>query len=657
MRALSLAVTALVLAEAAPSAWAQTPSNLPQVEHPAPKMAAKIPASAFADQNGYSEPMLSPDGAAIAVRSISKGTVSVAVIDAVSREVRARFSVPGMSELRWFRWAGSSRLLISLATAVPLMGEEVRISRLETFDVRNSQIDLVGLKKMGFVGDDLQYVDPKGEYVQLAVQKSIFDYPEVWRFQLASASDHSGQLIQPAKDGVLTWMSDSTGVVRMGFEATGFGAVKVWYRAKPEEKLRKIAKITESTTDEELWDVVRIVSGSDEGYVLRKGDSGRVELRKFNYATRTAGESVYAAPGWDVERVELDDQDKPLAAYYTDDRKRVVWFDPRYKSLQKRLENALKGKDVRIVSRAENGSRAIVWAGHEDDPGGYYIYTAAKATLDPFSAIRAGLDPADLASPKPVTYTTRDKQQIHAYLTLPRGRTTKKLPLILLPHGGPYGVRDSLDFDAEVQFLANRGYAVLQPNFRGSGGYGEDFEKLGDGQIGRAMQDDLDDAMDWAVAQGLADPARVCVVGSSYGGYAALWAVTRNPERYRCAASLAGVTDLKKQLNYSDDFVSSQRARKWRARYTGDAKFDLAQVSPLAQLPRLTRPVLLGHGDADSVVPFTQFKLMRDAAKRAGKPVQPIAFAGEGHGFSKPENFTKWLEALEVFLAKNNPAD
>jgi dipeptidyl aminopeptidase/acylaminoacyl peptidase len=163
----------------------------------------------------------------------------------------------------------------------------------------------------------------------------------------------------------------------------------------------------------------------------------------------------------------------------------------------------------------------LVVAGGEADPGVLYVYTPDERQLDIFSEFRPEMNFGHLAKPKPVDYKARDGTRVTAYLTLPRGRGAKKLPLILLPHGGPYGVQDQLRYDDEVQLLANRGYAVLQPNYRGSSGYGLQFSRLGDGQIGSKMQDDIDDAMDWAVAQGIADPNRVCVVGGSYGGYAA----------------------------------------------------------------------------------------------------------------------------------------
>jgi dipeptidyl aminopeptidase/acylaminoacyl peptidase len=229
--------------------------------------------------------------------------------------------------------------------------------------------------------------------------------------------------------------------------------------------------------------------------------------------------------------------------------------------------------------------------------------------------------------------------------------------LIILPHGGPYGVRDTLDYNTEVQFLANRGYAVLQPNFRGSDSYGEEYYKRGEGQIGRAMQDDLDDGMDWLEKEGTIDPARVCVVGTSYGGYAAMWSVIRNPERYRCAASFAGVTDFKSQLKYDGKFVKSRYARAWRDKVRGAEDFDLDTVSPAQNAEKLTRPLLIAHGDEDSTVPYSQFTKMMKALKKAKKTVDNHTYKGEGHGFDDSVNKKDWLDRLEAFLAKHNPAN
>jgi dipeptidyl aminopeptidase/acylaminoacyl peptidase len=219
-------------------------------------------------------------------------------------------------------------------------------------------------------------------------------------------------------------------------------------------------------------------------------------------------------------------------------------------------------------------------------------------------------------------------------------------------------VRDKLQYNDEVQLLANRGYAVLQPNFRGSGGYGEAFEEKGNGQIGRGMQDDIDDAMDWAVEQGIADAGRVCVVGGSYGGYAAIWSVIRNPERYRCAASWAGVTDWDRMLRYDRKFFSRGKYyREWSRTVRGEDVKNLKDVSPYRAAEQLNRPLLLAHGTKDNVVPFKQYTQFEKASRKA--PVKPttLVIKDEGHSFSKPENEKAWYDALEGFLMKHNPPD
>jgi len=584
------------------------------------------------------------------------GKTSIAILDSEQRKLVFHLNVGEKDELEWFRWAGSERLLAAISSTSHLYGEEISYSRIMGFDLRTQTFANIVMKHMGPVGDDLLYTDPAGQYVLLSIQKSIFDWPSVWRFDLDRKDEEQATQVQAVKDGVFRWYCDDQGNVRMGLEFTG-SKLKVWYRKLPGDDLKVAVRLTKDDFEDKVWDVVKLFAGSDEGYILKKAGN-TVALRKFNFATRTPGDIVYQNPQWDLTDFDVGLDGKPRAAFYIDDKMRAVWFDDQWKTLHARLEKALPGTDIWVTSRAIDDSRMLIYSGREDDPGALYLYTAAKRSLEFLGDYRPQIDHALLATPKPIAFTARDKTVIHGYLTLPRGRPAKGLPLIILPHGGPYGIRDILAFDDDVQFLANRGYAVLQPNYRGSGGFGDDFDKLGDGQIGRRMQDDLDDGMEWLVQQGIADPHRVCVVGASYGGYAALWAVIRNPERYRCAVSFAGVTNWKKQLSYSVRAIDKDEWRDWAKKVRGDdEKFDLDSISPAKQIARLTRPVLLVHGDKDSRVPFSQFKEMRDAAQRAKAPVEPLVFAGEGHGFDKPEDRQRWFENLEAFLARNNPAN
>jgi dipeptidyl aminopeptidase/acylaminoacyl peptidase len=224
-----------------------------------------------------------------------------------------------------------------------------------------------------------------------------------------------------------------------------------------------------------------------------------------------------------------------------------------------------------------------------------------------------------------------------------------------MPHGGPFA-RDEWVYDPMVQFLANRGYAVLQPQFRGSTGFGKEFVSKGYGEWGRRMQDDLDDAVDWLVASGRADARRVCIVGASYGGYAALWGAIRSPERYRCAASIAGVTDIEMQLKANrKSFSATRYFREWRTKVQGRTDVDLRAVSPLAQAARLRTPLLLAHGEKDERVSVRQGQLMVAALEANKADVTSVFYKKGGHSFSSTEDFADFLARLEAFLAKNNP--
>jgi dipeptidyl aminopeptidase/acylaminoacyl peptidase len=331
-------------------------------------------------------------------------------------------------------------------------------------------------------------------------------------------------------------------------------------------------------------------------------------------------------------------------------------MDPALSKLQAELDASFPGREAWVVSRSRDEKKVIIWAGSSSDPGRFFVEDLGTGDIKLLAEVNEKLRKQRLSPSRYVDYTARDGTRIYGYLTLPVGREPKNLPLVIMPHGGPYGVRDNGDYDSEVQFLANRGYAVLQPNYRGSASYGTEFSEKGEGQWGRKMQDDIDDGMDWLAGQGTIDPKRVCIVGGSYGGYAALWGATRNPERYRCAASFAGVTDVERQVKYARGFMGRKSGKSWLDKVRGDKSFDLGTVSPLANVARLKVPVLIAHGDEDQRVPLKQSSLYVKALQQANKQHEFHLYKGEGHGLSKSENLKDYLERLGAFLAKHNPA-
>ena len=640
----------------------QPPSALATVVAPAQAAAKaepaspppRLPTSLLGKLPFVSNPKLSPDGTHLAAFVTLNNRSLIGVFDLAAGT--NQLINPGEKlDLRWFRWAGNDRVLISVGSMVPWEGEDILQTRLVAFEVSTRQQRFIGGKTEGADGDDVLWIDPEGKSILLSYQETIYDYPSVSLIDLAK---NRSKTVVAARDYLWDWYADNKGVVRAGLIFSD-DTWKLIYRAKEGDGFRTIMK------DKETGCIFyRIYEGSDDGYcILRNDASGRDALFRYNFATRKRGDMVFEAPGVNVDDFDTKEETPDLvAAWYTDDRPRTHWFDPALADLQqmidKAVNNAVGDRMATIVSHSRDNSRLLIHMGGSNDPGRYYVFDQSDGVMKLFAQANEKLRPAQLTTTSYTRYKARDGLEVPAYLTLPPGRTAKGLPLVIMPHGGPYDIRDDGTYDVEVQFFANRGYAVLQPEYRGSGGYGEAYDKKGEGQWGRAMQDDLDDGMDWLAKQGTIDPKRVCIIGGSYGGYAAMWGAIRNPERYRCAASFAGVSDLKRQIKYSNGFFRSQRYKDdWRKTVQGDDKFDLATVSPLFAADKLQVPLLLFHGDDDQRVPYKQSKLMAEALTKAGKPFEFITLKGEGHGFSSDANLQAWLDKLDAFLAKYNPVN
>jgi dipeptidyl aminopeptidase/acylaminoacyl peptidase len=291
----------------------------------------------------------------------------------------------------------------------------------------------------------------------------------------------------------------------------------------------------------------------------------------------------------------------------------------------------------------------------KDTPGFAFVDLDAKKA-DWIGPQYAGLQASDIAPTRAVTYRAADGMELSGYLTLPRGKAEKGLPLVVLPHGGPAS-RDTPGFDWWAQAIVSRGYAVLQVNFRGSSGFGRAFQEAGYGQWGRKMQTDLSDGVRWLAGQGVIDPKRVCIVGASYGGYAALAGATLDPEPYRCAASVAGPSDLRKMVAYSRSRGGQLSLRYW-TRFMGAEDLRdpiLSQISPALQVEKVKIPVLLVHGRDDTVIPLEQSQFMAEALRKAGKPVELVVLKGDDHGLSRGETRLQMLQSVVSFLETHNP--
>lgn len=317
------------------------------------------------------------------------------------------------------------------------------------------------------------------------------------------------------------------------------------------------------------------------------------------------------------------------------------------------LINAFPEHAVRFDGISRDGRYVLLRVYSDIDPGSYYLFDRQANKAKFLLAAMQWIKPEQMSPMDPFSFTARDGTKIHGYLTVPRGSTGKNLPLILHPHGGPHGPRDTWGFNPEVQFLASRGYAVLQVNFRGSGGYGNAFERKGYGNWGTSMIDDMTDAVDWAVRSGIADPDRLCTYGASYGGYAALQSVVREPDRYQCAIGYVGVYSLP--LMFKDgDIPKTDSGRSYLQRVLPDSTAEQHAQSSVFNVERLRVPLMLVHGERDERVPMSQYRALKSALVEAGRPPEvEILEPKEGHGFQDLDNNVRLYTAMEAFLDKH----
>ncbi|MES2054681.1 MAG: S9 family peptidase [Pseudomonadota bacterium] len=626
-----------------------TPGTVQAADRPIP---IPIPVETFADTPFLSRPVLSPDGTRIAAFAAADDKNRLLVFPA-DKDAGRQVVELGEATLSDIQWAGNERVLVTVTTNMDWYGTPIPIWRLFAVELAAGTVKMLDPKSRGIMAGDILHVDPDGGWLLVASQDDVLSTPSVKRIELATGKVTK---IEKERPNVWNWFADQSGVVRAGisYDADRW---TMWYRATAEEPLKPIRRKEKPSGDDGAVDGVRFMSSADDGIILTNARTGRFGAYAYNFRTGTIGAAIYENPEVDITSVVVDPRSGVINGIsYTDDRFRISWLDAGKRVLQTKLDRALKNAENIVLNGSRDGNRLLVWSGSGADPGAYYVYDRAENKMFPVAKPYDKLADVTLAPVAPVKYAARDGLSIPGYLTLPLGREAKDLPLIVMPHGGPHA-RDTWDYDPYVQFLASRGYAVLQPNFRGSTGYGKDYVEKGYGQWGRAMQDDVDDGVDWLIKTGKVDAKRVCIMGISYGGYAAMWGAIRNPERYRCAVSLAGVMDVPGMLRFDRRSFSAPRYFKaWQAKVEGAEKQDLNAVSPLAQSTRLTIPVFIAHGEKDDNVPAKQSHQMIAALKKRGVAADAAFYPTAKHGLQKREDIIDFLKRLEAFLAKHNPA-
>lgn len=351
--------------------------------------------------------------------------------------------------------------------------------------------------------------------------------------------------------------------------------------------------------------------------------------------------------------IYADDGRTPVGSFFMHGKLRTAFFDEKSPTarLYRKLERSFPGSSIAITSGTRDGRLKVVHAWSDTSPGDFFLFDTTSNAADLIFSRRSWLDPATLAPSEPVTLRARDGMALHGYLTRPRAGRDAPMPTVVMPHGGPFGIFDGWEVNDEAEMLVRAGYAVLRLNYRGSGNYGRAFRHAGARQWGRKMQDDLTDATRWAIEQKIADPQRICLYGASYGAYASLMGVAKEPDLYRCAAGYVGVYDLA--LMHKQDSRESRSSRTWAEDWISDDRADLAEVSPNLLAQRIRVPVFLAAGGKDEIAPQAHSERMEKALKAAGVPVETLYVRTEGHGFYTEANQRTYYTRLLDFLSRH----
>jgi dipeptidyl aminopeptidase/acylaminoacyl peptidase len=641
------ALCVLVLALASAPAW------------PAPPQVA-----AFARRGDVEGVAISPDGRYVSWLSADGDKRVVLVHDRSVKESVKAVMASGDKEfdVTWCSWANKERLLCGFSANVREAELVYTITRLVAVNADGSKTKVLMQNSSAggsqFQDEILDWTPADPDTVLIAAQGSEFmltdpmkevigtnvhEFPSVFELNVYNGKL---RLRLPDHGPIRRFVSDAHGNVRIG---SGISDLNYLYFAKldGDSSWRQLVKFEAfSRADQSL---IPIAVGRQPNTMYAMGSSdGRKALWEIDLTDRVAPQIVFSHPQVDVDRALFERDGRMIGVFYELDRPFVHYTDPHAQLVMDAVNKSLPGTFNTLEDSTPDEKVYVIRAMSDVDAGTYYVLDTTAGRMERLGSAYPELVPQGLAHMRSVAFAARDGTRIPGYLTVPPGAKAEHLPLIVMPHGGPIA-RDSWEFDFLLQFLVSRGYAVLQMNFRGSGGFGDDWYWAAHQDWGGLTYDDITDGARWVVKEGIADPKRMCIVGWSFGGYAALLGAVRNSDLYRCSVSIAGVSDLTELEFDARKFVGGQIARKQIGTDSAKLKAD----SPRRHAETVNIPILMIHGDRDANVEVDQSQMMAKALDRANKPYEFIRIKGATHYMQRASERVTLLTAIEKFLATN----
>jgi len=496
--------------------------------------------------------------------------------------------------------------------------------------------------KVGLI-DDLKN---NPDEMLMAMNKRDKRFFDVYRINI---NNGDMEMIVENPGNIVGWFTDHEGTLRVVTTSDGVNT-SILYREKESDPFKTIITTSFKET------IAPLFFTYDNKYIYVSSNIGRDKQAIFKYDIASAEflEKIYEHPEVDVFiLLKSDKKEKITGIAYHTDKRHYCFFDQERGELQENLEKRLPGYEVIITDRSRDENKVIVRTYSDRNRGAYYFYDLSTSDFMKLVEVSPWLEEKYMTDVQPIKYASRDGLTINGYLTLPKGLAPKNLPVVIHPHGGPW-YRDYWTYNPEVQFLANRGYAVLQMNFRGSTGYGRKFWELGFKEWGKKMQDDITDGVNWLIEQGIADPQRIGIYGGSYGGYATLAGLTFTPDLYTCGVDYVGVSNILSWLKAIPPYWEPMREMFYEM--VGDPEKDkelLEAASPLFHVDKIKVPVFIAQGANDPRVPKAESDQMVEALKVRGIEVPYMVKDNEGHGFANEENRFDFYRAMEEFLGEH----
>lgn len=666
-----LMVAALLATTAAVPGMAQTEDSKSDIVVTAQK--GRVATEVFGKRPFMRQPTLSPDGSKLAVMMSANGIDNLGWIDLASPGkpnlfARAEeYREAGDRTIAGWRWVGNRTIVFTLASREIINGQRGDVTRLVAYDLETKKLTPIAWEGAAFGGGSILSVDHEKETFLLA-RSTLKDFVVSPGPEVVNVDVRSGKFSMVQRPNVFAerWMVDGMNTVRASTGQAENGKERLMYRSGSDGVLKTLVNEKDPTfTSSNI--VPEVFLRQADIALATSNKSGFRRLYRVNMATMELSEKpVFEVPGYDLPDIQDGGAVIPnrarnglLGVTYTDTKDRIKWFDPKLAQIQAFFDEDFGKDNARFVSADDNFDKLVMLIGETNEPGGYYLYDVATGKLNLLGWYHPILKDAALNPMETIRYKASDGMEIPAVVTYPRHRKDRKnLPVVVMPHGGPFGVRDKEEFGFFPwhQAVAELGYVVIQPNYRGSGGYGSEFIKEGrkpDG-YGKRMQDDLNDAVTHFSNVGLIDKSRACIMGWSYGGYATARGAQRDPDVWKCAIAGAGVYDFPMMKAFDTNTFGS-----FGASYQATSD-NLIEISSARNPDGRWSPILIVAGLRDARIPIEQSRTLvsrlKGSGKKEGIDFRYIEQPKGTHNLPYEDVHIEWLTETEAWLRRFNPA-